>query len=100
MKCAICKFGRVSLGVKTIMLNRDALTVVIKETPSNVCGSCGEGYMDAEVRADIRHILDQAEQDGVELLVRKYLPVKVAAKTPGETNATVATAGRFAAIRK
>lgn len=100
MRCAICKFGKVSPGVKTIMLNRGALTVVIKETPSNVCDSCGEGYMDAEVRADIRHILDQAEQDGVELLVRKYLPVKAAAKTPGETNAAVATAGRFAAIRE
>ena len=99
MRCAICKFGRVSPGVKTIMLNRDALTVVIKETPSNVCGSCGEGYMDADVRADIRHILDQAEQDGVELLVRKYLPVKVTAKTPGETNAA-AIDGRFAAIRE
>ena len=99
MRCAICKFGRVSPGVKTIMLNRGALTVVIKETPSNVCGSCGEGYMDAEVRADIRHILDQAEQDGVELLVRKYLPVKAAADALSETNAT-AIDGRFAAIRE
>lgn len=76
MRCAICKFGRVSPGVKTIMLNRDALTVVIKETPSNVCGSCGEGYMDAEVRADIRHILDKAEQDGVEFMQRKYMPAE------------------------
>lgn len=98
MRCAICKFGRVSPGVKTIMLNRGALTVVIKETPSNVCGSCGEGYMDAEVRADIRHILDQAEQDGVELLVRKYLPVKVAEEDPSETNTAVIAAGQPAAI--
>lgn len=76
MRCAICKFGRVSPGVKTIMLNRDALTVVIKEAPSNVCDSCGEGYMDAEVRAAIRHILDQAEQDGVEFMQRKYMPAE------------------------
>ena len=100
MRCAICKFGRVSPGVKTIMLNRGALTVVIKETPSNVCGSCGEGYMDAEVRADIRHILDQAEQDGVELLVRKYLPVKAVTEAPSEPNAAVATVGQFAAVRE
>ena len=97
MRCAICKFGKVSPGVKTIMLNRGALTVVIKETPSNVCGSCGEGYMDAEVRAGIRHILDQAEQDGVEMLVRKYLPVKVAADVPSEPNAA-AIDGRMSAV--
>ena len=99
MSCAICKFGRVSPGVKTIMLNRDALTVIIKETPSNVCGSCGEGYMDAEVRAAIRHILDQAEQDGVELLVRKYLPVKATATAPSKTNAAVAVDVQLTAIR-
>lgn len=99
MRCAICKFGRVSPGVKTIMLNRAALTVIIKETPSNVCDSCGEGYMDAEVRADIRHILDQAEQDGVELLVRKYLPVNATAADPSKTNAAVAVDVQLTAIR-
>lgn len=100
MRCVICKFGRVSPGVKTIMLNRDALTVVIKETPSNVCDSCGEGYMDAEVRADIRHILDQAEQDGVELLVRKYLPaVKATATAPSKTDAAVSVDVQLTAIR-
>lgn len=101
MRCAICKFGKVSPGVKTIMLNRDALTVVIKETPSNVCDTCGEGYMDTEVRAAIRHILDQAEQDGVELLVRKYhLPVNTVADAPSKTNAAVAVDGQFAVIRE
>ena len=63
------------------------MVVVVKNVPVNVCANCGEVYISHEIGVQLDAIVKDAEQDGVELLVRKYLPVKVAADAPNEPNA-------------
>ena len=53
----------------------------------DVCDNCGEVYISHEIGVQLDAIIKDAEQDGVEMLVRKYLPAKVAEEDPSETNA-------------
>lgn len=58
MKCVICKTGDSQPGFATVTLQRGGTTVVIKDVPAEVCGDCGEYYLDDAVT---RHIYRQAE---------------------------------------
>ena len=52
MKCLICKQAETQPGVTTITLERDGLTLVVKQVPAQVCPNCGEAYVDeVETRA-------------------------------------------------
>ena len=46
MKCAICKYGETTAGEVTVTLERGATVVIIKGAPAQVCGNCGEYYLD------------------------------------------------------
>ncbi len=48
MKCAICKNGYTNKGVSTIVLERDQMTIVFKQVPSDVCDNCGEEYISSQ----------------------------------------------------
>lgn len=58
MKCVICKTGDTRPGTATVTLQRGETTVLIKEVPAEVCGNCGEYYLDDEVA---RRVYGQAE---------------------------------------
>ncbi len=58
MKCVICKTGDTRPGTATVTLQRGETTVLIKEVPAEVCGDCGEYYLDDEVA---RRVYGQAE---------------------------------------
>jgi YgiT-type zinc finger domain-containing protein len=49
MKCVICKTGETKPGRVTATLQRGETTVLIKDTPADVCQNCGEYYLDAAV---------------------------------------------------
>lgn len=49
MKCAVCRNGSISPGKTTVTLTRGATTVVIRDTPAEVCGDCGEYYLSEDV---------------------------------------------------
>ena len=49
MKCVICKEGETQPGKTTITLERAGITVVFENVPAQVCGNCGEPYVDGEV---------------------------------------------------
>lgn len=51
MTGAICKHGETQPGETTLTLMRDALTLVIKHVPAQVCDNCGEAYVDEETTA-------------------------------------------------
>lgn len=59
MKCVICKTGETKPGMVTVTLQRGETTVLIKETPADLCQNCGEYYLD-EVAA--RKVYGQAEE--------------------------------------
>ena len=72
MKCCYCKIGETEPGFVTSTTLLDSLTIVSKEVPARVCGSCGESYHDIAVVSRLEEIADEAERLGVETLVRKY----------------------------
>ena len=85
--CHFCEIGDVKPGTATTPSHRNGMVVVVKNVPVDVCANCGEVYISHEIGVQLDAIIKDAEQDGVEVLVRKYLPVKVAEEDPSETNA-------------
>lgn len=58
MKCVICKTGETNEGKVTVTLQRDGVTVLIKDVPAQVCDNCGEYYLSEDISD---RVLKQAE---------------------------------------
>ena len=58
MKCTICKQGETAPGHVTVTLDRAGTVTVIRAVPADICGDCGEYYLDA---ATTKRVLDKAE---------------------------------------
>ena len=72
MKCVICKHGETSPGLTTITLERDRLTLVVKNVPAQVCANCGEAYVSEKDTAQILAEAAQMAQAGALVDVRQY----------------------------
>lgn len=73
MECAICKNGETRPGKATITLQRGDTTLVSKDVPAEICDNCGEPYTDQVVTEKLQESARQAEQDGAEVIVRRYV---------------------------
>lgn len=82
-KCYFCEIGEVKPGTATMPMYRDTTVVVVKNVPVNVCANCGEEYISHEIGVQLDAIFDDAENSGIEVLVRKY-PIKPSASKPRE----------------
>lgn len=51
MRCVICRQGETRPGTATLVLERDGLTLVLKNVPAEVCENCGEEYVDEAATA-------------------------------------------------
>ena len=76
MKCVVCRFGETEPGTITYNLNRKSMTLVVKEVPAEVCDACGEGFLDPSILEGLDEIVNEAEESGAEVLIRRYAPVK------------------------
>ncbi len=56
--CTSCNNGTLEEGVTNATVDADGTTVVIRNVPAHICGSCGEGYF-APTTAD--RLLELAE---------------------------------------
>jgi YgiT-type zinc finger domain-containing protein len=74
MRCVICKHGETVSGVTTITLERDGLTLVVKNVPAQVCANCGEAYVSEKDTAQILAEAEQMVQAGAQVDVREYTP--------------------------
>lgn len=72
MKCVICKNGTTRSGKATVTLERNGTTLVIKGVPANVCGNCGEEYVDEGTTAKLLKAAEEAARSGVQVDVREY----------------------------
>jgi YgiT-type zinc finger domain-containing protein len=72
MKCVICKQGETTAGETTITLERDGLTLVVKNVPAQVCTNCGESYVSEKDSAQILAEAEQMAQAGTLVDVRQY----------------------------
>lgn len=69
MKCLICKHGEARPGTVSVMLERDALTLVVKNVPAQVCGNCGEEYLDEQTTANLLKTAEEEAEAGAEVEV-------------------------------
>jgi len=72
MKCITCKIGDLQPGTTTITLEQDTTTVVFKNVPADVCQTCGEPYIDAEITRQLLHTVEEAARIGVQVDVRQF----------------------------
>lgn len=72
MKCVICKVGTTAPGTVTATFDVRDLTIVIRNVPSDVCDSCGEGYHDEATTSRLLEIVAAAIRSGVTIEVREY----------------------------
>lgn len=59
-------------GTATLVLKRDALTMVVRRVPAEVCGNCGGDYVDETVAATALEQAETAARDGVTVEVREF----------------------------
>ncbi|HOX37696.1 MAG TPA: type II toxin-antitoxin system MqsA family antitoxin [Candidatus Brocadiia bacterium] len=72
MKCVICRHGDTRPGYATVMLQRGATTVIIKETPADVCATCGEYYLSESIAARVASIAEEAVKKGAEVEILRF----------------------------
>lgn len=72
MICVICKHGETKMGHATVTLERDQLTLVLKDVPAEVCQTCGEEYVSEETTAALLRQAEHAAGAGVLVEVRSY----------------------------
>ena len=73
MKCTICKSAETRPGTTTVTLERNGLTLVIKDVPARVCPNCGEAYVDEAVTVELLSTAEQTAAAGAFVDVRSYL---------------------------
>jgi len=54
------------------MLQRGATTVIIKETPADVCATCGEYYLSESIAARVASIAEEAVKKGAEVEILRF----------------------------
>lgn len=73
MKCPICRAGETTPGKATVTLERDGLTLVVKNVPARVCANCGEEYVDEHEAGRLLEAAEEALRAGVKVDVREYV---------------------------
>ena len=72
MRCPICRAGDTRPGTTTLVLERDALTMVVRHVPAEVCDNCGEAYVDEPAAAAALARAETAAREGVTVEVREH----------------------------
>ena len=73
MKCVICRQVEIEPGTTTVTLERDGLTLVVKNVPARVCPNCGEAYVDEQAAAQLLKTAEQMARAGTQVDVRQYV---------------------------
>lgn len=73
MKCLICKQDFVVAGHTTMTLERDGLTLVVKNVPARVCPNCGEAYVDEDAAEKLLETAEEMVNAGAVVDVRHYV---------------------------
>jgi len=64
--------GMYQAGYCYITIERDGLTLVIKDVPAQVCENCGEEYIDEVVTTNLMQMAEEVVGEGTEFVVRRY----------------------------
>jgi YgiT-type zinc finger domain-containing protein len=72
MKCVICKTGETRPGRVTVTLQRGETTVLVKDVPAEVCGNCGEYYLDETAARKVYAQAEDAVSRHAEVEILRY----------------------------
>ena len=72
MRCVICKTGKTEPAFVTVTLTRGDTSVIIKNTPAQICTTCGEYYLSEEVARKVYAQAEEAVRRRAELEVVQY----------------------------
>ena len=75
MKCVICKLGVTLPGFTTVTLERNGLTLVVKNVPARVCDNCDEAYVDERTTQQLLESAEQMAQTGTIVDIRQFAAV-------------------------
>lgn len=72
MKCMVCRQGETKQGTATVTLEREGLTLVVKEVPAQICENCGEEYIDESVTKQLLETAEEVAAEGTQVDIREY----------------------------
>jgi YgiT-type zinc finger domain-containing protein len=73
MKCIICRQAETVPGRATLTLERDGLTLVVKQVPARICPNCGEATIDEGIAARILSGAEDLARIGTQVEIRQYV---------------------------
>lgn len=72
MICPICRCGHTRPGFASVTLERESMTLLIKNVPAQVCDNCGEEFIDEAASENLLNTAEAAARDGVQVELRSY----------------------------
>jgi YgiT-type zinc finger domain-containing protein len=72
MTCTICRTGCTASGVVDVTLNRGKTVIVVRNTPAEICDTCGEYYLSTPVAERVLQLVEAAVNRGGEIEVIGY----------------------------
>jgi YgiT-type zinc finger domain-containing protein len=73
MLCVICKNGKTRPGKRTVTLERDGTTLIVRRVPAEICENCGEEYVDEAAATSLLKIAEEAAQAGAHMDIREFV---------------------------
>lgn len=61
------------VGETTVLLERGASIIIIKNVPAYICENCGEKYYDSDITRQVMRRAEEAVQKGTELEVLRLV---------------------------
>ncbi|MBC7076588.1 MAG: type II toxin-antitoxin system MqsA family antitoxin [Syntrophomonadaceae bacterium] len=71
MKCVMCKSKLAKSSVNHIV-DYNGRIIIIKNVPANVCGQCGEYYIDNDTAMRLEEVVSDLLNNKAEILVLNY----------------------------
>lgn len=72
MRCTICRYGETAPGEVTVVLEREGTVLVLRNVPADVCGQCGEYFLDEKAAARVLVLGKEAVQRRIEVEIARY----------------------------
>jgi YgiT-type zinc finger domain-containing protein len=71
--CVVCNQAEIIFATTSVLLERDELSLVIKNVPAQVCPNCGEAYADETVTTVVLREAEKMAMAGAKMDVIEYM---------------------------